>query len=209
MILRTIVVSQLEANCYLVVDEATKAAVIIDPGDDPDEIVDAIQNENADLKYILLTHGHFDHSFSAGELQQVFDVDVLMHEADIPLLEGSHELVTLLYDIDRYVKPGFGRFLTDGDTITFGEMALRVVHTPGHSQGGLCFIGDGIAFTGDTLFAGSIGRSDLPGGSHPDLIRSIHNKLLTLPDDTIVYPGHGPTSTIGTERTDNPWLDGE
>lgn len=207
MILRTIVVSQLEANCYLVVDEATKAAVIIDPGDDPDEIEDAIQNENADLKYILLTHGHFDHSFSAGELQQIFNVDVLMHEADIPLLEGSRDLVTLLYDIDRYVKPRLGRFLTDGDTITFGEMALRVVHTPGHSQGGLCFIDDGIAFTGDTLFAGSIGRSDLPGGSHPELIRSIHDKLLTLPDDTIVYPGHGPTSTIGTERTDNPWLE--
>jgi glyoxylase-like metal-dependent hydrolase (beta-lactamase superfamily II) len=208
MQIRTIVVGQLGANCYLIIDDATRAAAVIDPGDDIDEIARAIQDAGADLKYMLLTHGHPDHSWATGELQRIFDVELSMHEADIPQLEGEPDLVAIFYDADSYIKPRLGKFLKDGDIIKIGETELRVLHTPGHSPGAVCYVSDGIAFTGDTLFAGSVGRTDFSGGSQEDLMRSLRDKLLSLPDDTVIYPGHGPASTIGAERKGNPWIQG-
>ena len=200
MEIRTLVVGQLAANCYLVIDEATGDAAVIDPGDEPGKIKHEIRAAGADPKYILLTHGHPDHSYAAGQLQKVFDVDLLMHKADVSQLEGEPDLVALFFDPCRYVKPRLGRFLSDGDTISLGAAEIRVIHTPGHSPGSLCYVTKNAAFTGDTLFAGGVGRTDLAGGSYEDLMRSIRDKLLVLPGHTIIYPGHGPASTIGAER---------
>jgi glyoxylase-like metal-dependent hydrolase (beta-lactamase superfamily II) len=206
MNIRTIVVGQLAANCYVVTDELTKTAVVIDPGDNPEEIEAALRDAEVELSYILLTHGHPDHSFAAGELQQHYGVPVLMHEADVPQLEGHQDLVVMFYDINRYIKPRLGEFLREGDIVSLGSVELKVIHTPGHTPGGLCFAQGGHVFTGDTLFAGDMGRTDLPGGSYDDLMRSIREKLLVLPEKTIIYPGHGPISSIGAERVDNPLL---
>jgi hydroxyacylglutathione hydrolase len=206
MEIRTVIVGPLAVNCYIIIDETTRAAAIIDPGDDVDDVVRAITGCNANPKYILLTHGHPDHSWRAGELQKTYNVDLRMHEADVPQLEGEPDMVAMFYGTEVRSEPGLGRFLSDGDVIQLGDTEIRVIHTPGHSEGGLCFTVDGVAFTGDTLFAGSIGRTDFMGGSHEDLMNSIKKKLFALPDETIIYPGHGPTSTIGQERHGNPWL---
>lgn len=207
MKIETIVVGQLGVNCYLLIDEATRAAVVIDPGDDPHRIEGLICDEDVDMKYFLLTHGHPDHSFAVGELQERFHgVDLLMHQADVPQIGGEPEIVAMYFDVTDYVEPQLGRFLIDRDIVQFGQSSLTVVHTPGHTPGGLCYVSGTVAFTGDTLFADAVGRTDLMGGSHEELMRSIKDRLLTLPDDTVIYPGHGPTSTIRDERVGNPFL---
>ncbi|MBI2841944.1 MAG: MBL fold metallo-hydrolase [Armatimonadetes bacterium] len=206
MEIRTVVVGQLAVNCYIVIDDATRDAVVIDPGDDPDIVAREIIQAAAEPKYILLTHGHMDHSFTAGVLQESIDAEVLMHEADVPQLDGDPEIAALFYDTSHHIPPTLGRFVSDGDTVSFGESRLVAIHTPGHTPGGLCYHSGSVVFTGDTLFAGGIGRTDLMGGSYDDLMESIREKLLTLPDDTIIYPGHGPASTVGRERMTNPWL---
>jgi len=207
MEIHTLVVGQLAANCYLVIDEETRAAAVIDPGDEADRIAQAVRAAGAELKHILLTHGHPDHAFAAGELQEHFhEAKVRMHEADLPLLAGEADIVSLFYDAQRYVAPLLGRFARHLDIVMVGKTGLMVLHTPGHSPGSVCYVSGKIAFTGDTLFAGGVGRTDLEGGSQDDLMCSIRKSLLTLPDDTAIYPGHGPQSTIGAERIGNPWL---
>jgi len=206
MKIQTLVVGQLGVNCYLVIDEPTNSAAIIDPGDDPGEIEAAVRAAGVEVKHILFTHGHPDHIFAAGELQQNIDVDALVHEADVSQFGAYPDLVMMFYDAGRYIEPRLGRFLNDGDVIKLGETELKVVHTPGHTPGGLCFVSGKVAFTGDTLFARGVGRTDLLGGSFDQLTFSIHSKLLTLPDDTVIYPGHGPSSTIGTEKSENTLL---
>lgn len=206
MKIQTLIVGQLAVNCYIIIDDTTNAAAIIDPGDNPGEIEAAVRALGADVKHILFTHGHPDHTFSAGELQKVFDIDVLMHQADIPQLEGHQDLVMMFYDTSRYVQPRLGEFLNDGDAIHIGETEFSVIHTPGHTPGGLCFISGDTIFTGDTLFAGGVGRTDLLGGSLDELTFSIHKNLLILSDDTIIYPGHGPSSTIRAVKAGNIWL---
>lgn len=208
MKIRTIAVGPLQANCYIVIDEATKAAAIIDPGDDINMVIETVRDSGANVKEILLTHGHFDHAFAVGELQKTFDVDMRIHEADVVQLEGSLDVGVMFYDVSSYQKPKIGPFLTDGETISLGETELNVIHTPGHSEGSVCFLSGDVVFTGDTLFAGGIGRSDFPGGSSETLMNSISEKLLTLPDETVIYPGHGSQSTIGDERETNPWIQG-
>lgn len=206
MDIRAIVVGQLQANCYLVIDESTKAALVIDPGDDVEKIIGEIKAADADVKHILLTHGHFDHAFAVGKLQQSINADVRLHEADLVQLKGSSEVAEMFYDLSTYIEPRLGEFLQDEEVINFGASELRVLHTQGHSGGSVCFVSEGIAITGDTLFAGSIGRTDFPGGSMDDMKSSLTNKLLTLDNCTVIYPGHGRESTIGDERDDNPWL---
>lgn len=207
MEIEPIIVGQLGANCYLVIDEQSRSAAIIDPGDEADRIAQAIDDSGVDLKNILLTHGHPDHAFAAGGLQQRFSgVKLSMHEADVPQLHGDPDIIALFYELAHYVEPTLGEFLSDGDIVRLGETELQVIQTPGHTPGGLCYASGKVCFTGDTLFAGSIGRTDLMGGSAEDLMASIYDKLLSLPGDTVIYPGHGGTSTIDHERRVNPWL---
>lgn len=207
MRINPITVGMLESNSYLLVDDTTGSAVLIDPGDEPNRLIRAIENEGAELKYLLLTHGHPDHSWAAGQIQEKFhDAELLMHESDVIQLHGDPHIVELFFDVESHVEPWIARFLNDGDEISFGESRLKAIHTPGHTEGSLCFAADNMVFTGDTLFAGSVGRTDLMGGSFEKLIHSIKTKLLTLPDETVIYPGHGDPSTIGIERRSNPWL---
>jgi glyoxylase-like metal-dependent hydrolase (beta-lactamase superfamily II) len=206
----TLVVGLLQANCYLAVDNATRDAVLVDPGAEAARIAEAVRSGRAILKHILLTHGHPDHSWAAGEIQRLLpEADVLMHPGDHRQLAGEPELVALFCEPASCVRPRLGQPIGDGDSIHFGSSELRVLHTPGHTEGSVCFVAEGLAFTGDTLFAGGVGRTDLEGGSYDNLMLSLREKLFTLPDSTVIYPGHGPSSTIGDERVHNPWVAGD
>ena len=203
---RCLTVGPLASNCYVIWDADTKHGAIIDPGGDKDRITDAIKSLGIDVKYVLLTHGHPDHAFHAGELAHEFGAEIAMHESDIPMLADGLGIVEMFYDTATYVDFVPSRTLCDGDTIPLGDSRIKAVHTPGHSQGGLCFVTDAGAFCGDTIFAGSVGRTDFPGGSMEEMLHSIRTQILTLRDDTALYPGHGPATTVAAERNSNPYL---
>ena len=205
MIFETVVVGPLEVNCYILGCEETGQGVVIDPGADPHKILPAITGHGLKIVHVLNTHGHFDHVGGNRAVMEATGADLLIHEADVPYL--SHAVKTAAsYGLQSENSPLPGGYLLDGMVIPVGSYELKVLHTPGHTPGGCCLYGSGIVITGDTLFAESIGRTDFPGGSHETLIKSIRDKLLNLPDDIIVYPGHGPSSTIGRERMHNPYL---
>ena len=193
------------ANCYLVYSENNKEAIVIDPGGDPDDIISKIEDLELDIKYIILTHGHGDHIGGIGEMKKYKDVPVAIHREDEFLLrDGNNNLSSIM--AMGTIEETADILLDEGDEIHFGDLIGKVIHTPGHTPGGITIeIGNGL-FTGDTLFAGSIGRTDLLGGSYEKIINSIKDKLLIYPDDTIVYPGHGATSTIRAEKMSNPFL---
>jgi len=208
MLIKRLVVGQLQANCYIVVDEATSSAAVIDPGDDAPAISRILAESGASLGMILLTHGHPDHSFAAGRLQEEFpDASALMHASDVDELSGEGlDIAGLFYDIREHRPFRPTGYVKDGDHLEIGRMNLAVIHTPGHTPGGVCYLAEGAIFTGDTIFASGIGRTDLPGGSYEQLLASIRDRILTLPDETVIYPGHGQETTVGIERRDNPWL---
>jgi len=203
------------ANCYLIADERTRKAAVVDPGTgDPaelDDIVAEIERSELDVAYILNTHGHPDHVWGNDYIKKRVGGEVVIHELDGLKLTDPERNSSVLFGFSVRVAPA-DRLVREGDAIELGDLTLRVLHTPGHSSGGVAFAGDGFVLTGDTLFAGSIGRSDLPCSSEDDtiayqvLIDSIMHKLLTLPDDTIVLPGHGAVTTVVTERETNPFL---
>jgi glyoxylase-like metal-dependent hydrolase (beta-lactamase superfamily II) len=176
-------------NCYIVGCKETKEAAVIDPGGDVPRIVTELAKRELTVKYILNTHGHWDHTGGNDELKRITKAPLLIHAADAG---GVNE------------RPD--GFLEEGKEVRFGTYRLAVLHTPGHSPGGVCLHSPGVVFSGDTLFAGSIGRTDLPGGSYEDLIDGVRKKLFCMEDDTRVYPGHGPTSTIGQEKRYNPFF---
>ncbi len=208
MILMRLIVGPLQVNCYILADEKTKEAVVIDPGDDVRDILKIIENKGLTVKSIVNTHAHFDHVGANKELKEATGAELLLHEADAALLTSSTGQA-VMFGMKGAVSPPADRYLKHGDVITAGEVALKVLHTPGHSAGGICLQEEGIVFSGDALFAGSIGRTDLPGGDLMTLINSIKEHLLTLPDETRVFPGHGEDSTIGAERKENPFLNKE
>jgi hydroxyacylglutathione hydrolase len=201
-----LVVGPLDTNCYIIWDDSTRKAAIIDPGGDKPLILKTIEDLGVCVERILLTHGHPDHTFHAGGLAAQFNARVGMHEADMVQHAIAREIVSLYYDMSEYVDLAPDDLFVDGDVFALGDSIVKVFHTPGHSEGGLCFPTDAGVFCGDTIFAGSIGRTDFPGGSLEALLRSIREKLLVLDDDTPLYPGHGPETTVGAERRHNPFL---
>ncbi|MZP30963.1 MBL fold metallo-hydrolase [Heliobacterium undosum] len=196
----------LAANCYLVQCPETGEAALIDPGGDGEMLLRRAGEAKAKIVAIINTHGHGDHIAANGDIKKATGAPLLCHEAEAAAIISPGKNLSLYTGVP-ITSPAADRLLEDGDVITIGKtVRLEVLHTPGHTVGGICLKGEGVVFTGDTLFYGSIGRTDFPGGSYSQILHSIREKLLTLPDDTVVYPGHGPESTIGFERVNNPFL---
>ena len=193
------------ANCYIVGCEETLEAVVIDPGDEADKILLALAESSLTVKYIINTHGHFDHISANKKLHEATGAPILAHPLEAPMLSKIEEEAGK-WGLPAENSPPPDRLIDDGDTIEFGKITMSVIHTPGHSQGGISLSTDGHVFVGDTLFAGSIGRTDLPGGNFETLKASIQNKLFGLGDDVKVYTGHGPATTIGHEKQTNPFV---
>jgi len=186
-----LMVGPIQANCYIVGCKKTREAVVIDPGGDVPRIVSELVKRELTVRALLNTHGHWDHTGGNEELRKITKAPLMIHRGDAPQLSAPPDT-----------------FLDEGEAVRFGTFTLNVLHTPGHSPGGVCLSGAGVVFTGDTLFAGSIGRTDLPGGDTHALIEGVRRKLFCLPDDVRVYPGHGPSSTIGREKAHNPFFRG-
>lgn len=198
-------------NGYVVACEVTREAVLIDPGDEVDDLLDAIANAGLKVQAILLTHAHLDHVTGVGRAKAALQVPVWLHRDDLPLYGATVDQGRMFgFVVER--PPAVDCFYEAGRPIVFGEYVVDVLHTPGHCPGGVCLaIGrkdsaERDLFVGDTLFAGSIGRTDLPGGNHPTLLRSIKSVLFSFPDEAVVHSGHGPDTTIGYERRTNPFL---
>jgi hydroxyacylglutathione hydrolase len=207
VIVEKLVVGPYASNCYIVGSQSNKEGMIIDPGDEAKRILKKVEELKLDIKLIVLTHGHIDHTGALKEVGEATGAAVAVHTDDAQSLGRGVSLISVLMPGLSYpTPPPPDRLLKDGDSIDIGDLHFLVLHTPGHSPGGICLLGEGIVFSGDTLFNYGIGRSDLPGGSHSQLMDSLQTKLMTLPDDTIVYPGHGPGTTIGAERRGNPFL---
>ncbi|MCL2679614.1 MAG: MBL fold metallo-hydrolase [Dehalococcoidia bacterium] len=205
MIIETLTTGGYLSNCYLCASETTREGVVIDPGEGAEIVLDRIAELRLKIAYILLTHGHPDHTGAVRRIKEAVAAPLAMHAADAALLRDKALHAMLGFDTVA-MTPDIT--LEDGETIKAGELSLTVLHTPGHTPGGICLLGEGMVFTGDTLFQMGIGRTDLTGGNTEQLFRSIHDKLLTLPDSTAVYPGHGPATTIGAERLMNPFFAG-
>jgi glyoxylase-like metal-dependent hydrolase (beta-lactamase superfamily II) len=205
LILKTLVVGPIQSNCYIIGCERTREAAVIDPGGDADRILITLAKDRLRCVYIINTHGHFDHSADNKRLKGVTGAQLLIHHADAPMI--LHQSMNSgMWGIHVDNSPPPDRYLREGDIITFGGISLKVLHTPGHSPGGISLVTDKIVFVGDTLFAGSIGRTDFPGGDHEGLLRNVRKKIFTLGDDVVVYPGHGPKTTVGRERKTNPFF---
>lgn len=205
MILETVVVGSVFTNCYVIGCKETLTGAIVDPGGNPEKIFTVIEKLEIHPQYVINTHGHADHIEANEQVKEVFGAEILIHESDGPMLTEPEKNLSVFFG-PAIVSPPADRFITEGQVIEVGRIKLNVVHTPGHSPGGVSLVGDGYVFTGDALFAGSIGRTDFPGASYEQLIESIRSKLFTLDDSLKVYSGHGPESTIGWEKTHNPFL---
>jgi len=205
LIFDTLPTGPLEVNCYIIGCEKTNKAAVIDPGGHAQEILEKLKSHNLDVVMIINTHGHFDHIGGNGDLLEVTGAELIIHRDDRPLLDRATEHAAV-FGLRAEPSPEPTRQLDGGETLQLGELLLEIIHTPGHSPGGMCILVEDCLFVGDTLFAGSIGRTDLPGGNHQQLILNIKEKLLPLPEDTKVYPGHGPMTTIGEEKLYNPFL---
>ena len=197
------------SNCYIVGSEATKQGMIIDPGAEAATILKTVEQTGLSISVIVITHAHMDHVGALRAVRGKTNAQFAMHEAEKGLLLSAPvRMLTALGVSPIKSPPRPDRLLKDGDFIDVGDLRFEVLYTPGHSSGGISIAGHGVVFSGDTLFNSGVGRTDFPGMSHDRLIRSIQDKLMTLPDETVVYPGHGPPTTIGDERLNNPFLQG-
>lgn len=207
--IETLPVSPFLMNCVVLGCRLTGRAAIIDPGDEPQRILAAVAKAGLQVSHILLTHGHLDHIGATGEMKGATDAPIHLHRDDLPLYQQVGAQARAFGLGFRDAPPPPDVFVQDGDLVQVGSLKLRVRHAPGHSPGSVCYVVEGVnpgvVVCGDVLFAGSIGRTDLWGGSYQTLMESIGRKLMTLPDSTIVYSGHGPTTTIGDERHSNPF----
>ena len=208
MIVKMLTLGALYTNCYIVGCLETKEALIIDPGflekRDAEQVLQETSQHLFQVKYIVNTHGHPDHIEGNKTIKDATNALILIHEYDAPMLTDSAGRFSNLLGFQA-TSPPADKTLCEGDNIKIGKITLRVLHTPGHSKGSISILSDDVVFTGDTLFAGSIGRYDLPGASYKEIMSSI-KRLATLPEHLKVYPGHGPTSTIGREKSSNPFL---
>lgn len=202
----TLVVASLGVNC-LVIDCGNNEGVIVDPGAEPGRILDAARRRNLTVTHVINTHGHFDHIGANKVVLEATGAKLMIHSADEGQLTRAADVSTM-YGLFAENSPMPDQHLEDGMTLSVGTTSIKVIHTPGHTPGGCSFYFPerNMVLTGDTLFSDSVGRTDLPGGSHETLVASIKNKLFTLPDETVVIPGHGPKTTIGKEKRENEWL---
>jgi glyoxylase-like metal-dependent hydrolase (beta-lactamase superfamily II) len=205
LIIKELAVGPIMANCFIVGCEDTRKAVVIDPGDEPDRILLSLAESKLTVTYIINTHGHFDHVGANKKMKEATGAELMIHPHDAPMLEHLTYAASS-FGLAVENSPTADREIVDGDIISFGNVKLKVIHTPGHSPGGVSLYTNGNVFVGDTLFAGSIGRTDFPGGDYNTLISSIQKRLFPLGDDTRVYCGHGPQTTIGREKKYNPFV---
>jgi glyoxylase-like metal-dependent hydrolase (beta-lactamase superfamily II) len=207
MIFEILPVGPLAANCFILGCEETREGVVVDAGADADRIIESIERHGLRITHIINTHGHFDHVGGNAAVREKTGARLLVHEGDAHLLSRALE-VAARFGVWGENSPPPDSFLEDGLVIPFGKLKLTVIHTPGHSPGGCClYIADeGVLISGDTLFAEGVGRTDFPGCSHEQLVASIRSRLFVLPDDTKVYPGHGPATSIGHEKRYNPYI---
>lgn len=205
MIVNLIVVSQFQTNCYVIGFKENSNGIIIDPGDESEKILKLIGENNFNIRYILHTHGHIDHIGATAKTKEITGAKTFLHKDDLSLYENLRvQGETFGMILDK--PPLIDEFFKDRDKINFNGIIIEIIHTPGHSPGSVCFKIGNILFSGDTLFNMGIGRTDLWGGSYTKIIKSINEKLFTINDDTIVYPGHGQKTTIGYEKTNNPFI---
>ena len=201
MVVKKIIVGPLESNCFIIIDETSKRAMVIDPGDEPDRIMDVIKKENLAVEYIVCTHAHFDHVGALVDIAEATGGKIVIHKDELMMYHSAKDMAAFWgYDLDPLPEPDI--LVEEGSEIKLGKLTFNVLHTPGHSPGGMCLYGEGVVITGDTIFAGSVGRTDFHGGDIEKLKRSF-KRLMSLPPETKVLTGHGPDTTIRRERSDN------
>jgi hydroxyacylglutathione hydrolase len=204
MIIEQMQVTSMDVFCYLLADEETREGVLIDPAGDFELIFNAVKKHSVKVKYIINTHGHFDHTSGNSEVVEKTGAGILIHEADSDSLKSIHNKLFSRFPGGKG-SPGPVSLLADEDVIEAGEIKLKIIHTPGHSAGSICIFAEGNLFTGDTLFTEGMGRTDLPGGSYKQIMESITGKILSFPDSTVIWPGHNygrkPSSTVAEQKT--------
>ncbi|MCJ7646812.1 MBL fold metallo-hydrolase [bacterium] len=202
--LKTFTVGPMEANCYILYSPDKREGLIIDPGAEGERLIKFIQEKKISIRYIINTHGHPDHIGANRKVKEHTSAPILIHQRDAPMLTKSDSILTLIFPLE-YSSPPADTLIKDGDLIECAGMRLKVLHTPGHTPGGISLLTDDSIFTGDTLFSGSVGRFDLPGGSQEVLLNSIR-KILSLGENLTIYPGHGPSTSVGEELHSNPFI---
>ncbi|MBU4560796.1 MBL fold metallo-hydrolase [bacterium] len=205
MFLRKVMIGSMLANCYIIADEETKEAAIIDPSAEEEEILRIVKDNDLKVIYIINTHGHMDHIGANAKIKERTGAEILIHEEDRNLLGSPVKNLAIFWG-KMTKSPPADRFLKDGEIIPLGNLKIKVIHTPGHTRGSICLLVDDRLFTGDTLLRNSIGRADLPGASSRMLIQSIRERLLSLGDEIKIYPGHEEETTIGQEKRNNPFI---
>jgi len=202
--LKIFTVGPMEANCYILYNPDKKEGLIIDPGAEGARLIKFIEQEKICINYIINTHGHPDHIGANRQIKEYANAPILIHQYDAPMLTRRGSVLSLIFPLESS-SPAADTFIKDGDLIECAGMKLKVLHTPGHTPGGISLLIDDAIFTGDTLFSGSVGRFDLPGGSEEVLLNSI-KKILSLDENLIIYPGHGPSTTVSEELRSNPFI---
>ncbi len=198
-------VGMIGTNCYIAVNEETNAGVVVDPGADSDKILNVIKKHDIKIEAIFITHGHSDHIMGLDEVRKATGAKVYISKADEPMLKDADRNLSMFIGQNKTFA-GADENFTDGQELVVAGIKFKILATPGHTPGGVCILADNVVFCGDTVFAESIGRTDLPGGSYEDIIKSIKEKILPLADNVQLLPGHGPATTVGWERRRNPFL---